>query len=178
MCIWPQLKTNKNRKTFQCCTRLRWILSSFILSFLRSSKENSTIGLCVKRKMSFNRFLNFWVQWPKLSSTTPLSPAHLLYLKVGGQFCKQAVQFRFQFLLIISWITAIPSTDWLLFPTTHKSEDTGHKGEKWFSANGPQRIRSPHRKRLTFRGPKISGLLLMWRRAVRACSCSWNSAKA
>lgn len=49
MCFEPQLKKKKQKKTFRFCTWLRWILSSFILSFLRSSKENSTIGLYVRR---------------------------------------------------------------------------------------------------------------------------------
>ena len=50
MHILPQLKNKEKRKKFQFCTWLRWILSSLTLSFLRSSKENSTIGLCSRRR--------------------------------------------------------------------------------------------------------------------------------
>lgn len=105
-------KTSKNRKTFQFCTRLRWILSSFILSFLRSSKENSTIGLWVRKRISFIRCLSLSARSWAVPHHCPLS-CSLTLLKGKGPFRKQSIQFRFQFILILSAESLlIPSTNW------------------------------------------------------------------
>lgn len=91
-----QTDTRQNQTQFRFHTRLRWILSSFTLSFLRSSKENSTMGLweeenAIPKTLQSVRAVGPGAPLPASPSVSFEAVSHVFS---KGQFCRQCAQSR------------------------------------------------------------------------------------